>query len=42
MFEDSGQLRAFNVHRKKKGGASKGGLSALAGTRKYEQSDRNW
>ena len=27
--------------RKKKGGGSKGGPPALAGTREYEQSDRN-
>ena len=27
--------------RKKMGGGSKGGLPALAGTREYEQSDRN-
>ena len=45
----SGQVRVFNVHIHsklsgtggKKGGGSKGGLSALAGTREYKQSDWN-
>ena len=44
----SGQVRSecltascCNRHRTKKGGGSKGGLPALAGTREYEQSDQN-
>ena len=44
------QVRVFNVHirrflcteqEKRGGGGSKGGPPALAGTKEYEQSDRN-